>query len=71
MTCFKRNEGRDERFARWRVDKSAPKCEETNLGLGGGSDTGDGKSDVDSGTNTLEEELGLEEDLSITVAREE
>lgn len=42
----------------------------TNLGLGGGTDTGHGKSDVDSRANTLEEELGLEEDLSIAVRGE-
>lgn len=36
-----------------------------DLGLGGRSDTRDGKSDVDSRANTLEEELGLEEDLSV------
>ena len=35
------------------------------LNLGGRSDTGDGKTDVDSGTDTLMEELGLEEDLAI------
>lgn len=36
-----------------------------DLGLGGRSDTRDGKSDVNSRANTLEEELGLEEDLSV------
>lgn len=36
-----------------------------DLGLSGGSDTGHGQTDVDGGTDTLEEELGLEEDLSI------
>ena len=34
--------------------------------LGGGTDTRDGKTDVDSGTNTTEEELGLQEDLTIS-----
>jgi len=38
-----------------------------DLGLSGGSYTGDGKSDVDSRSNTLEEEFGFQEDLSITV----
>jgi hypothetical protein len=37
-----------------------------DLGLGGGSDTGDGKTDVDSRSDTLEEEFGFQEDLSIT-----
>jgi hypothetical protein len=37
-----------------------------DLGLGSGSDTGYGKSDIDSGTYTLEEELSLEENLSIS-----
>lgn len=59
----------DQPFARWETRENGRRS--TNLGLGGGSDTGDGKSDVDSGTNTLEEELGLEEDLSITIEREE
>ena len=36
------------------------------LNLGGGSDTGDGETNVNSGTDTLMEELGLEEDLSIS-----
>jgi len=36
------------------------------LNLSGGSDTGDGKSDVNSGTDTLEEELGLKEDLTVS-----
>ena len=35
------------------------------LNLGGGTDTGDGETDVDSGTDTLMEELGLEEDLTV------
>ena len=35
------------------------------LGLGGGTDSGDGKTDVDSGSDTLEEELSLQEDLSV------
>jgi hypothetical protein len=39
----------------------------TNLGLGGRSDTGDGKTDVNRGTDTLEEELSLQEDLTVTV----
>jgi hypothetical protein len=38
----------------------------THLGLGGGTDTRDRKTDVDSRTDTLEEELGLEEDLAVT-----
>lgn len=38
-----------------------------DLSLSGGSYTGDGKSDVDSRSNTLEEEFGFQEDLSITV----
>jgi hypothetical protein len=38
----------------------------TNLGLGGRSDTGDGKTDVNRGTDTLEEELSLQEDLTVT-----
>ena len=33
--------------------------------LGGGTDTRDGKTDVDSGTDTTEEEFGLQEDLTI------
>lgn len=36
-----------------------------DLGLGGGSDSGDGKTDVDGRSDTLEEELGLQEDLSV------
>jgi hypothetical protein len=36
------------------------------LNLSGGSDTGDGKTDVNSGTDTLEEELGLKEDLTVS-----
>jgi hypothetical protein len=43
----------------------------TNLGLGSRSDTGDGESDVDGRSDSLEEELGLEEDLSITVGETE
>jgi len=35
------------------------------LNLGGGSDTGDGETDVNSGSDTLEEELSLEEDLTV------
>ena len=35
------------------------------LDLGGGTDTRDGKTDVDGGTDTLVEELGLQEDLTI------
>ena len=35
------------------------------LNLGGGTDTRHGKTDIDSGTDTLMEELGLEEDLTI------
>ena len=35
------------------------------LDLGGGSDTGDGESDVNGGADTLEEELGFEEDLTV------
>ena len=35
------------------------------LRLGGRSDTGDGETDVDGRTNTTEEELGLQEDLTI------
>lgn len=38
-----------------------------DLGLGGRSDTRDGKTDVDGRSDTLEEELSLQEDLSITV----
>ena len=33
--------------------------------LGSGTDTRDGKTDVDSGTDTTEEEFGLQEDLTI------
>ena len=36
-----------------------------NLRLGGGTDTRDGKTDVDSGTDTTEEELSLQEDLAV------
>lgn len=39
--------------------------EEIDARLGGGADTRDGKTDVDSGTDTTEEELGLQEDLTI------
>jgi len=35
------------------------------LHLGGGSDSGDGETDVNCGSDTLEEELGFEEDLSV------
>ena len=35
------------------------------LDLGGGSDTGDGESDVNGGADTLEEELGLKENLTV------
>jgi len=35
------------------------------LGLGGGADTGHGETDVDGGADTLEEEIGLEEDLAV------
>lgn len=35
------------------------------LELGGGTDTGDGKTDVDGGADTLVEELGLQEDLAV------
>jgi len=34
-----------------------------DLGLGGRSDTGDGKTDVDGWSDTLEEEFGFEENL--------
>jgi len=33
--------------------------------LGSGTDTGDGKPNVDGGTNTTEEELSLQEDLTV------
>ncbi len=36
------------------------------LRLGSGTDTRYGKTDVDSGTNTLEEELGLEVNLTVS-----
>jgi hypothetical protein len=36
-----------------------------NLGLGSGTDTRHGKTDVDSRSDTLEEELGLQEDLTV------
>ena len=36
------------------------------LNLGSRSDTGDGKTDIDSGSDTLMEELGLKEDLTIS-----
>ena len=36
-----------------------------NSRLGGGTDTRDGKTDVDGGTDTTEEELGLQEDLTV------
>jgi hypothetical protein len=35
------------------------------LNLGGGSDTGHGKTDIDSGTDTLMEQLSLQEDLTV------
>jgi hypothetical protein len=35
------------------------------LKLGSGSDTRDGKTDVDGGADTLVEQLGLEEDLAV------
>jgi len=37
-----------------------------DLGLGSGTDSGDGETDVDSWSDTLEEELGLQEDLTIS-----
>jgi hypothetical protein len=36
------------------------------LKLGGGTDTGDGKTDVNGWTDTLVEELGLQEDLTVS-----
>jgi hypothetical protein len=36
------------------------------LGLGSGTDTRDGKTDVNSGTNTLEEKFGFQEDLTVS-----
>jgi len=36
------------------------------LDLGGRSDSGDGKTDVDGGSDTLEEEFGFEENLTIS-----
>jgi len=36
------------------------------LHLGGGTDSGDGKTDVDGGSDTLEEKFVLQEDLSIS-----
>ena len=33
--------------------------------LGGGTDTRDGKTDVDGGTDTTEEQLSLQEDLTV------
>lgn len=36
------------------------------LDLGGGSDTRDGKTDVNGGADTLEEELGLKENLTVS-----
>jgi len=36
------------------------------LGLGVGSDTGDGKTDVNGGADTLEEQLSLQEDLTVS-----
>ena len=35
------------------------------FGLGGGTDSRDGKTDVDCWSDTLEEELGFQEDLSV------
>ena len=37
----------------------------TNLRLGSGTDTGHGETDVDGGTDTTEEELSLQEDLTV------
>jgi hypothetical protein len=34
--------------------------------LGSGTDTGDGKTDVDGGTHTTEEQFRLQEDLAIS-----
>jgi len=36
------------------------------LDLGGGTDTGDGQTDVNGGANTLVEEFGFQEDLTIS-----
>ena len=36
------------------------------LGLGSGADTGHGETDVDGGTDTLVEQLGLQEDLAVS-----
>lgn len=36
------------------------------LDLGGRSDSGDGKTDVDGGSDTLEEKFGFEENLSVS-----
>jgi hypothetical protein len=36
------------------------------LGLGSGTDTGDGKTDVNSGTDTLEEKFGFQENLTVS-----
>jgi hypothetical protein len=36
------------------------------LDLSGGTDTGDGKTDVNGWTDTLVEQLGLQEDLSVS-----
>ena len=36
------------------------------LGLGSGSDAGDGETDVDGGPDALVEELGLQEDLAVS-----
>ena len=38
---------------------------ERNVRLGGGTDTRHGETDVDGGANTTEEELSLQEDLTV------
>ena len=38
---------------------------EGTLRLGSGTNTGDGETNVDGGTNTTEEELSLQEDLTV------
>ena len=40
--------------------------DESHERLGSGTDTRDGKTDVDGGTNTTEEELSLQEDLTVS-----
>lgn len=60
--------GQRQRYALWASARGVEGLG-TNLGLGGGSDTRDGESDVDSGAHTLKEELGLEEDLSVAVGQ--